>query len=256
MVQLLLVIILGMCIGSFLNVCIARVPRGESIISPGSHCMHCGHQLTAIELIPVLSYLGLKGHCKQCHAKITSRYMCIEVLTGIGFGMIYWLDGMSIEALIEYTFLALAIVLAVIDWEHMLLPSSIIFWGMILGILEKIIQSILLQDGDHLVASILGAVMGYTLFAMLYQGSKWILKKEGLGYGDVRLMGLVGFFVGIQYLFIAVFIAALMATIYGFILLSKSKQSEPYPLGPFLNVGACIGLFWGEQIISQYIAIF
>lgn len=232
------------------------MPRGESILTPRSHCMYCGHPLGTTELIPVLSYIGLRGRCKKCHHKITSRYLWIEIVTGIGFGLIYTLDGIGIETIIECTFFCLAIVLAMIDWEYMFLPSSIIFPGLMIGILEKMIQGILSQDVDYFIASILGAGIGYLLFALLYQGSKIILNKEGLGYGDVRLMGLIGFFVGVQYLFIVVFIAALMATIYGFVLLNKKKQSEPYPLGPFLNIGACIGLFWGEQIVQQYMMIF
>ena len=137
MIEVILIIGFGMLIGSFLNVCIIRIPEGQSIIFPRSHCMNCGHTLGITELIPVFSYLSLRGRCKKCHVKITSRYLWIELLTGIGFGIIYSLYGMSIETIIDCTFLAFAIVLTMIDWEHMILPSSIISWGIMIGLLEN-----------------------------------------------------------------------------------------------------------------------
>ena len=254
--EFVFMILLGVMIGSFLNVCIYRIPAGESIIFPRSHCMSCGHTLGALELIPVLSYLGLRGQCKQCHHHISPRYMCIELITGMSFGYIYSLYGMSFQTLMGCTFFVFAIVLTMIDWDYMLLPTRIIYCGIGIGIIEYVVQGLLSKEWIGLWQAMLGAVIGYGLFALLYYGSQWIFKKEGLGYGDVRLMGLIGWFVGVQQIGLVILVAALLASVYGIVLLKVRKSSAPYPFGPFLNMGACIAMLWGTPIMTWYLGLF
>lgn len=249
-------IIAGIMIGSFLNVCIYRIPKKESINFPRSHCTHCEHVLSALELIPVISYLALGRRCKQCKAPISLRYMSIEILTGLGFGFIYYQYSYSLETLLYMTFLCFAIVLTMIDWDYMLLPTQIIRWGFGIGLAVRILQSLLQNNRYILIEAVLGAVIGYGLFMLVYYGSEWLLKKEGLGYGDVRLMGFIGLFVGINQLFLMIIISCILASIYGLVLLKVRKSSEPYPLGPFLNVGAFIVIMWGEQLMRIYLSLF
>lgn len=251
-----IVIIVGIMIGSFLNVCIYRIPNKESINFPRSHCTKCGHVLGVLELIPVVSYLTLGRKCKQCKQRISPRYMYIEILTGLGFGMIYYQYGYSMKALIYMTFFCFALVLTMIDWDHMLLPTSIIRWGIGIGLIERFLQSLMADNWYILTEALLGAVVGYGLFMLVYYGSQWLLKKEGLGYGDVRLMGFIGLFIGLNALFLMIIIACIIASIYGIILLKIRKNSEPYPLGPFLNLGAFIVVMWGNQLLASYLSLF
>ena len=249
-------IIMGLMIGSFLNVCIYRIPQKESINFPRSHCMKCGHVLGGLELIPVISYLSLGRKCKQCKQPISPRYMCIEIVTGVGFGIIYYIYGYSLETILYLTFFCFALVLTMIDWDHMLLPTSIIRWGIGFGLLERIVQSLVANNWYILIEALLGAIVGYGLFMLVYYGSQWLLKKEGLGYGDVRLMGFIGLYTGLNTLFLMIIIACLLASAFGIILLKVRKSSQPYPLGPFLNVGALIVILWGEQLLVSYLSLF
>ncbi len=256
MIEIIFMMLLGIVIGSFLNVCIYRIPAGESIVFPRSHCMTCGHTLGALELIPVLSYLGLRGQCKQCHSHISPRYMCIELITGMGFGYIVSIYGMTFKMLMVCTFFGFAIVLTMIDWDHMLLPTRIIYVGLGLGIIEQMVQGIFIKQWTSLWEALIGGIVGYGLFALLYYGSRWLLKKEAMGYGDVRLVGMIGFFVGVEQIGLVILIGALLASSYGIVLLKIRKASEPYPFGPFLNIGACVAIIWGEQIMTWYLGLF
>lgn len=256
MFWILYIFLIGIVIGSFLNVCIYRIPAGESIVKPRSHCMSCGHTLGALELIPVVSYLALGGKCKQCKEKISPRYMIIELLTGIGFVIIYLKFGFTLQAVLFLSFLMIGIVLSMIDWDHMLLPSRIIYLGIGVALSLRILQSILYKNISFLIYPVLGAVIGYILFMLIYYGSKWILKKEGLGYGDVRLMALLGLYIGIAHLFLMIIIACVIAAIYGIVLAVSRKKSQPFPLGPFLNLGALVVILWGAQIQQFYLSLF
>ena len=250
------VIVLGLIIGSFLNVCIYRIPNEESILFPRSHCTSCGHVLGSLELIPILSYLFLSGRCKHCKSKISVRYIGIELFSGICFGMVYYCYGLSIETLLGCTFVAFAIVLAMIDWDEMILPTSIIRWGIGFGLIERILQVRVTGSWFILVDALMGALVGYLLLMLIFYGSKWLLKKEGMGYGDVRLMGMIGLFVGLRTLFLALLISSLLASIYGIVLLKIKKKSEAYPLGPFLNIGGVLVFLWGNSMLTSYLSLF
>ncbi len=251
-----LIIIMGLFIGSFLNVCIYRIPEKQSICFPRSHCMKCGHVLGALELIPVISYLALGRRCKQCKEPISSRYMGIEIVTGLGFGVIYYVYRYSLETLLYSTFFCFALVLTMIDWDHMILPTRVIRWGLGLGLIERILQSIVSNNKYLLIDALLGAIVGYVFFMIVYYGSQWLLKKEGLGYGDVRLMCFLGLFIGFNQLFLMIIISCILASVFGLVLLKVRKSSEPYPLGPFLNGGALIVILWGERLLQSYLSLF
>lgn len=250
------VIVLGLMIGSFLNVCIYRIPNEESILFPRSHCITCGHVLGSLELIPIISYLFLGGRCKHCKNRISARYMSIELFTGICFGIVYYRYGLSIETVLGCTFVAFATVLTMIDWDEMILPTSIIRLGIGIGLIERIVQASALGSCLVLVGALMGAVAGYLLMMLIFYGSRWLLKKEGMGYGDVRLMGMIGLFVGLQTLFLAILISSILASIYGIVALKIKMKNEPYPLGPFLNIGGVLVFLWGHNILTTYLNLF
>ena len=159
------------------------------------------------------------------------------------------------QILIGCTFIAFAIVLSIVDWKQMILPTSIIRWGMGVGIVEYMLQA-KIQGNWLLLGDILtGAIIGYLFFMAIFYSSYWILKKEGMGYGDVRLMGFIGLYIGIDTLFIAILIASILASIYGVIRFIYYKKSTAYPFGPFLNIGGCITFVWGEYFLNNIMNI-
>lgn len=161
-------------------------------------------------------------------------------------------SSLGIDRLIIGTFLVMTIWLSIIDWKYMILPTKIIYFGLVIGIVEYMIKAILQREWAIFCFAAIGGVIGYGTFALFFYGSKWILKKEGMGYGDVRLMGLVGLFVGVKQLGLVILIATISASIYGLILLKIKRESTPYPFGPFLSIGGSITLIWGTQIIDRY----
>ncbi|WP_069998223.1 prepilin peptidase [Cellulosilyticum sp. I15G10I2] len=250
---ILFILLFGMIIGSFLNVCIYRIPKETSIVFPGSHCTNCNHSLGYMDLIPVISFLILKGKCRYCGHKIASRYMLIELLTGVLFGIVYLKFGLSIETIMYAVFAAVLVTLTMIDIDHMLLPTKIIMFGVGVGIVFRVMQAVIYQDMMLVGSAVLAAGLGYGLFGMLFYGAKLLLKKEGLGFGDVRLMGMLGLYLSVNLLFFTMFIASLLASFYGIVLFYRKKASEPFPFGPFLNIAALLALFYGDRIIGWYL---
>jgi len=242
-----------MIIGSFLNVCIYRLPKGENIAFPGSHCTSCSHSLSALDLIPIISFLALKGKCRYCGHKISSRYMLIELLTGLLFGAVYLKFGISLETVMYVTFSAVLIVLTMIDLDYMLLPTKIILFGVGVGLVFRILQAAIYRDMMFLGGSLLAAVLGYGFFWGMFYGAKLLFKKEGLGFGDVRLMGMLGLYLSVNLVFFTIFAASILASIYGIMLCYRKKASEPFPFGPFLNIVAIIALFYGDEVITWYL---
>ena len=253
MINLIISIILGMIIGSFLSVCIYRIPKEESLIYPGSYCVECGHALSFLDLVPIISFLSLEGRCRYCGKKISAFYLYIEVMTGLVFGIVYLRFRFSIEGLMYAVFAGTLITLTMIDREYMLLPTKVIGFGGFIGVVFRICQSVMSREVNILIEAILTAFLGYVLFCSLFYFSKLILKKEGLGFGDVRLIGMLGLYLSLSQMFFTLLLASLLALIYGLFLLWKKKVSEPFPFGPFINFGALVAVFYGNFFISWYL---
>lgn len=192
----------------------------------------------------------LEDRSRRIKKKYVHHPVCIELFTGICFTITCFYNRYSMQTLIGWTFIGFAIVLSVIDWEEMILPTCIIGWGLGIGIIERIIQVILTRNWILLEDALMGAIVGYLFFMGVFYSSQWVLRKEGMGYGDVRLMGFIGLYTGVNTLFLAILIASLLASIYGMILLNDYKKSIAYPLGPFLNMGGLIVFLWGYQILN------
>jgi leader peptidase (prepilin peptidase)/N-methyltransferase len=181
--------------------------------------------------------------------------MVIEILTGLLYGAVYLKFGFSLEGLMYAVFAALLIVLTMIDIDHMLLPTRIILFGFIAGIIFRGIQAGGYQSLQFVLYPFLAAGIAYGLFYALFYGAQFLLKKEGLGFGDVRLVGMLALYLSMNLTFLTLFLASVLASFYGIILLVIRKKSEPFPFGPFLNVGAIIALFYGEYILSWYLGL-
>jgi len=217
-------IALGLILGSFLNVVIARVPHQQSIVRPRSRCPRCGHQLAWFENLPVLSWVALRGRCRSCRAPISWRYPTVELLTGLLFFACLQRYGWTWELVNALTLVMLLIPLTFIDLEHWILPFSITLPGIVFGLLLSIPLG-----WDHLRESLLGAVAGFAVFWILEWLGERIFKKEALGGGDKYLLALLGAFLGYRALLGLVFLASVQGAIAGSVLLLVFGRAGPAP---------------------------
>jgi leader peptidase (prepilin peptidase)/N-methyltransferase len=227
--------LLGLVLGSFYNVVIYRLPRNLSLIKPGSSCPKCGHRLGVSELVPVLSFLWQKGKCKMCGKKISVRYPLIELITGVGFTLMYWHSSSWGELLVGLVFFSILLLLALIDLEHKLLPNVLTVPGIVFGLVFA-----LLGWTSSFWTSILGAVVGFLLLFLIALAS-----RGGMGMGDVKFMAMIGAFLGWKSVFYVLFGASLLGSVGGILYLYLTKQGRktPIPFGPSLAVAALIVYF-------------
>lgn len=237
--------VLGLAMGSFYHVAGMRVPLNESIVRPGSSCKSCNRRLTAIDLVPVLSYLWLGGKCRTCKAKISSRYMWMELLTGGLFAYAYGMAGCSLELATALLFVSLIITITVSDLVYMLIPNKILLFFLPLLALGRILSPL-----DPWWDSLLGAVCGAGLLWLIAVAS-----KGGMGGGDIKLFFLIGLVLGTGKTLLTLFIAAIIGLLLGAIVLRIRKQGHktPIPFGPFIGFAALICYFYGDFMIDWYL---
>jgi len=270
--------LLGMCVGSFLNVVIYRLPKmmqqdwheqccelleiknedGKeqqhiNLIFPGSSCPACQHKITALENIPVLSYLYLKGRCRSCNVKISPQYPLIEILTGLTTAYITWHFGFSLQTLFAVLLTWALICLSVIDLEHSLLPDDITLPFMWLGLACNIFGVF-----TDITSSLIGAMLGYSILWLIFMGFKVITGKEGMGYGDFKLLALLGAWLGWQSLPLIILLSSIAASLIGIIMIlfRGRDKSVAFPYGPYLAIAGWITLLWGEELIGTYLNSF
>ena len=249
-IEIILIFILGLIVGSFSNVCIYRIPRNESIIYPASHCPKCRTKIKIIDNIPLLSYILLKGSCRNCKSKISIQYPIVEFLTGLIYLIIYLIYGLSIQSLIYIILSSALIIITFIDLNEQIVPDVISLPGIVIGfILSFFIPYISFID------SALGVVAGGGIILIIGLAGLVIFKKEAMGGGDVKLAAMIGAFLGWKYVIISLFLGFFLGALAGIILiLSKIKSTEDVvPFGPFIVLGSLITLLWGEKIITWYI---
>lgn len=244
------IVVFGLMIGSFLNVCIYRIPKKESIVFPRSHCPHCNHQLRAWENIPVISFLMLKGLCSSCKNKISFRYPIIELLTAILLLMAYFRFGLSVDFFIYSFFLCLLVVITFIDIDTLEIPNGLLLFGLIIGI-----YTIVRNGMNGLSQSLIGALGLGSGFLLVRVIGQLLLKKESMGYGDVKYAALIGLLLGWKIGLVASAIAFISASVLFLILLPFGKIAigQRIPFGPFLSLGALLGLLWGTHILEWYL---
>lgn len=242
---LALAFLLGLIVGSFLNSLIYRLPRGISVARGRSLCPKCGHKLQALDLVPLFSFLFLKGKCRYCHAPISFRYPLVEFLAGAGLGLLFWFYGFSLLFFQWAILYLLLLPLFFIDIEHKLLPDALTIPGIFIGLGFRMVSGNLWQ-------SPLGAAMGGGLFFLIY-----LLWKGGMGGGDIKLALMVGAFLGYPLVLVWFFLSFILGAIGGIVGLAffKLKGKSAIPFGPYMAVGALITAFWGKTILEAYLRL-
>jgi len=270
------VFVFGLLIGSFLNVVILRLPARmqhdwecqcrelleqanddndkppPGLVWDRSRCPHCGHGITAIENIPLLSYVFLRGRCSSCRQKISFRYPAVELLTAVLFLVTIWHFGPTVQGLAALVLTGSLVVLTGIDLDHQLLPDNLtlpLLWiGLLLSLFHVFVDP---------VTSIKGALAGYLSLWLVYQLFRVLTGKEGMGYGDFKLLAALGAWLGWQALPLVVLLSSLVGAVVGLALLSTRlhKKGQPMPFGPFIAAAGWIALVWGDRIIDLYLRI-
>lgn len=248
----LLIGVLGAVIGSFLNVCIHRLPRGESLVRPRSRCPACGALIRAFDNVPLLSFLWLRGRCRDCRAAISIRYPAVELLNGLGYVLLWRRFGWTPDALIYGVFFSALVVVTFIDWDHQIIPNRITLPGIVVGL----VSAATVLTGSF-VDAVIGAALGGGLLYAVAVASEWVLKKEGMGLGDVKLLAMIGAFLGWKAVLVTVFVGALGGSFVGLALmaLKLKRRDDPIPFGPFLALGAVSALFAGPELIAWYLRL-
>jgi len=249
-VNVILIFILGLIVGSFSNVCIYRIPKNESIVYPASHCPKCRSKIKPVDNIPLLSFILLKGRCRNCKSKISIQYPIVELLTGLIYLIIYLIYGLNIQTLVYIILSSALIIIAFIDLNEQIVPDVISLPGIVIGFIISFFVSYI-----SFINSALGVFVGGGIILVIGLTGSVIFKKEAMGGGDVKLAAMIGAFLGWRYIIISLFLGFFIGALAGIILiLSKIKSREDaIPFGPFIVLGSFITLFWGEQIISWYL---
>jgi leader peptidase (prepilin peptidase)/N-methyltransferase len=245
----LFVFVIGLLFGSFINVCIYRIPLMQSIVAPASHCPSCKTPIRPYDNIPVVSFLWLRGRCRTCQTPISWRYPLVEILHASGYLSILYRFGPTREALIYAIFFSALTAITFIDLDHQIIPDRITLPGIVLG---AIAGATVLPPGP--INALIGLVLGGGFFYLIAVLSLAILKKEGMGGGDIKLVAMIGAILGWEEVLLAIFCAAISGSVVGMTLIATKQRdrTEPIPFGPFLAAGAMVSLFWGNDIVEWY----
>lgn len=238
------VFLLGAIIGSFANVCIYRLPWHQSLVFPGSHCPHCKQSIRAWHNIPILSYLWLGGRCAYCNINIPWRYPLVEFLCGLLYVFLYRQFGISVVSIVLTILATTLLIVTFIDLDHKIIPDIITLPGIALGILTSFFLTPI-----GVVNAIVGVCLGGGLFFLVA-----VLSHGGMGGGDIKLIAMIGAFLGWQAVLVTIFLSALLGALVGIclMLLKKKGRKDPVPFGPFLAVGALMTMLWGTNLIHLY----
>jgi leader peptidase (prepilin peptidase)/N-methyltransferase len=269
--------IFGLIIGSFLNVCIYRIPRRESIAFPGSHCPSCGKPIRFYDNVPVLSYLLLRGRCRACHAVISPQYPLVEILSALAFFACGLRWNFTPPTFVNSLFLSIIIILVFTDYHHRILPNVLTLPGIVAGILLSPFQAqfvytdpfslsmslagLIWPENPRLLlpwtGSLLGAIVGGGSLLLVALAYERLRKRQGLGMGDVKMMAMVGAFLGWPLAWLTIFVGSVFGSVVGVFLIVFKKMSLQTKLafGVFLGVGTVISLFYGLSFLYWYLRI-
>jgi leader peptidase (prepilin peptidase)/N-methyltransferase len=238
-------VLVGLCFGSFLNVCILRLPHDQSLLRPRSTCPQCKQPIAWRDNIPVASWLWLRGKCRWCHKPISAQYPLIEALVGVLFGVSVLAYGASLHAVSAAVFGTLLLGIGITDARHYLIPDEFSLGGLVLGL------ALALGGGvPGFLQALLGAAVGFGLLWGVAQAGAWVFKEEAMGGGDIKMMAMVGSFVGWRGVLLTVFAGAALGSLI-FIPLSIRKK-RLVPFGVFLAVGAAVTYVFGDAILAWY----
>ncbi len=253
MLLLLWVFVFGLMVGSFLNVCIARLPAGESIVTPRSRCAACGKPILWYDNVPVLSYLILGGRCRSCRSRISIRYPLVEIATGLAFvGQVWMLPPEPLVLAQHVVLTALLVVLFGTDYDVQRLPDVVTLPGIVLGLLFSVVAP------PGLVATAIGAAAGAGVLLFVRWGWKRLTGVDGMGMGDVKMLAMIGAFLGWQQVGVVLFLASLSGAVVGLSLIATRQRSfqARLPFGTFLAVAAYCASLVGEPLLDWYLAFY
>jgi leader peptidase (prepilin peptidase)/N-methyltransferase len=246
----LFALVTGMVVGSFLNVCICRMPKGESVVTPPSHCPQCDYRIRWYDNIPIVSYLLLRGRCRGCGMHISPQYPLVELLNGLLTLALFLRFGPTLAFLVLFLFCSALVVITFIDLDHQIIPDEISLTGIVVGF----VFSFFLQ-GHSWLNSLLGILLGGGSLLLVAYGYQWLTGKEGMGGGDIKLLAMMGAFLGWKSIPFIIFASSLVGSVIGItIMLVQKKDSKlAIPFGPYLAFGAVLYIFYGRQIIHWYL---
>ncbi|NVN89886.1 MAG: prepilin peptidase [Desulfuromonadales bacterium] len=244
--------IFGAVVGSFLNVCICRLPANESVVSPPSHCPHCQYPIRWFDNIPIVSYLLLGGKCRGCQAKISLQYPLVELLNGLVCLALFISFGPTLDFCVFFLFCSALVVITFIDLEHQIIPDEISLPGIVIGFLCSFVL-----NGLGWLNSLLGILLGggsLLLVAYCYQR---LTGKEGMGGGDIKLLAMMGAFLGWKSIPFIIFASSLVGSVVGvtLMLIQKKDSKLAIPFGPYLAFGALLYIFFGPRLIDWYLKL-
>jgi len=268
-----IIFVFGLIIGSFLNVCILRIPVAESVVLPPSHCPSCGTPIKPYDNIPVVSWLVLAGRCRKCKARISAMYPMVELGTGLLFLACYLVFGINAEALKWAIFAALLIVLTITDLRERILPDKVNFVGFGLGLLLSLftrpVDGTALWLANHLFTypppeaalsfadALIGAGVASGLLWLVAEGYFRARGREGMGLGDVKMMAMAGAFLGLQRALLTILLGSLLGSIIGIAVIAIGRKGRDFelPFGTFLGAGAMLVVFFGSPALDWYRAV-
>jgi leader peptidase (prepilin peptidase) / N-methyltransferase len=273
-VAALIVFLFGLVFGSFLNVCIWRIPRGESVIAPASHCPACGAPIRPWQNIPVLSYLLLRGKCAKCRARISPQYIIVELITALLALTCFLAFGFSPAFVKWFAFCALNVVLIFTDIRERILPNSVNFTGLAVGLVASLFVPVpggaarwlsgyfpahpLPAPMLSLFEALVGAACGGGILWLFAEGYFRLRHREGMGMGDVKMLLMAGSFLGWQDAVLTILLASVIGSVVGLISLALRRSGRDYewPFGAFIGVSAIAIVFWGQPVLTWYLSLF
>jgi leader peptidase (prepilin peptidase)/N-methyltransferase len=246
--ELAIVAFLGLAIGSFLNVVIHRLPRQQSLVSPGSRCPSCGYALGAADNVPVLSYVFLGGRCRKCRTRISVRYPIVELITASLFVAFYFAFGWTPLLAVRLLFVAAMIALFAIDLEHHLLPDAITLPGIVVGL----VASAFLPPG--LISALIGTLVGGGVLWAVGEAYYRYSGQEGMGGGDVKMLAMIGAFLGWQQVIVTLVFSSIAGSVIGLLVIAikRGGMKHALPYGTFLAIAAVFASLWGEPLVTWY----
>lgn len=242
----IIIFLFGITIGSFLNVCIYRIPKHEDIVKTRSHCMNCGYQLSWYDMFPVFSYLFLRGRCRKCGAKLSIQYPLIEMLNGIAYLFIVFVNGVNVESLLYCLLTSALLVLSVIDFRTYEIPFGINVFILALGLIRVAV------DYTRFLDYLIGFLSVSMVLAVLY----YVSKGRAIGGGDVKLMAVCGLLLGWKLIILAFLLGCVLGAVIHVIRMKVSGEDHVLAMGPYLSMGVFIAALWGDQMLAWYLAQF
>jgi leader peptidase (prepilin peptidase) / N-methyltransferase len=242
----------GLCVGSFLNVVIYRLPRGQSLVSPPSRCRNCGYSLRWFDNIPVISWVLLRGRCRKCATRVSVQYPLVELITAALFVLVVWFTPVGPVLASRLLLVCILIALFGIDLEHQILPNSITLPGIVIGLLLSVIAPPGIKDA--LLGAALGGGILYAIAAAYYL---W-RREEGMGMGDVKMLAMIGAFLGWKAVLVTLIFASFSGAFIGLGMMAVQRGGMKYalPFGTFLSLGAVAAMFVGEPLVTWYAGFF